>query len=143
MRSLDMSIVFKLNSVEDLGMLTAALKQVKTLQEMVKLENDIKQLKWQKNVFQRELKEIKSEIHTLCPEKLLKSNIDEKKEDVEEENVEQEPEPSANEAETEELQRPSFDAVRVEHVEGEEAAPSSLIEERTDGEPQGEEESIV
>jgi len=116
MRNLDMSLVFKLNSVEDLGLLHAALKQIKTLQEMVKLENDIRQLKGQKNILQNELKEIKSEIHTLCPEKLLKSN-----------EMDKEPESSADEAEIEEFQRP----------------PSSLIEERTDGAPQEEEESIV
>ncbi|KKM62134.1 hypothetical protein LCGC14_1524810 [marine sediment metagenome] len=129
MRSLEMSIVFKVTSVEDLGLLYAALKQVKTLQEMVKLENDIRQLKGQKNILQNELKEIKSEIHTLCPEKLLKKESDE---------MDKEPESEEEETEaTVELERP--EAVRVEHVE--EAAP--LIEERTDGEPQEEEESIV
>lgn len=137
MRSMDMSLVFKLNSVEDLGLLHAALKQVKTLQEMVKLENDVRQLKGQKNILQDELRKIKSEIHTLCPEKLIKSDLINEKMDVEPEN-------SANEAETEELERPSFEAVRVDHVEdGEDAAPSSLIEERTDGAPQEEEDETL
>ncbi len=134
MRTLEMSLVFKLNSIEDLSMLTAALKQVKTLQEMVKLENDIRQLKGQKNILQGELKEIKSEIHTLCPEKLIKSS------DLieSEEKMDVEPENSANEAETEGLV--SFEAVRVEHVE-EDAAP--LIEERTDGDQQEEDATLV
>lgn len=139
MRSLEMSLVFKLSSIEDLSMLTAALKQVKTLQEMVKLENDVRQLKGQKNILQDELREIKGEIHTLCPEKLIKSDEkDVEKMDVEPENTEDlvetvEEDTTENRA-TVELERPAF--------AHEEAAPS-LIEERTDGAQQEEEETIV
>ncbi len=143
MRNLDMSLVFKLNSVEDLGLLHAALKQVKTLQEMVKLERDVKTLTRQKKLLENELKEIKSEIHTLCPERgLIKSNISDEmdKEDpsVEEEETMQE-DRTENSA-TVELERPA-EAVRVNHVE--ETSQSPLIEERTDGDASQEDETIV
>ena len=129
MRNLDMSLVFKLTSIEDLGMLTAALKQVKTLQEMIKLERDVKTLTRQKKLLENELAGIKKEIHTLCPERLIKS--DEKKDT--------EPEPSADEAES--VEEEEEGDLRVE--EAVEEAPSSLIEERTDGAQQEEEETIV
>ena len=127
MRSLDMSLVFKLNSIEDLGMLTAALKQVKTLQEMVKLERDVKTLTRQKKVLENELSSIKSEIHTLCPERGLKSN----KEDPEF------PEPSVEEEIMEEDTTENRATVELERP------VSSLIEERTDGAQQEEDETVV
>ena len=137
MRNLDMSIVFKVTSVEDLGLLHAALKQVKTLQEMIKLERDVKTLTRQKKFLENELTGIKKEIHTLCPEKLIKSNIlDEGDKDVEPSVEEEETmeETTENRA-TVELERPAF--------AHEEAEPSSLIEERTDGTSQEEEDETV
>lgn len=44
MSSLEMSIVFKLRSVDDLGNLHKALKETLTLQKMVKLEKEVAHL---------------------------------------------------------------------------------------------------
>ncbi len=138
MRSLDMSVVFKVSSVEDLGLLTAALKQVKTLQEMIKLEKDVKTLTRQKKLLENEIAGIKSEIHALCPERgLIKSNISDdmdKTEPEAEEELTVEEDTTENRA-TVELERPAFAQ--------EDAAPSSLIEERTDGAQQEEDETVV
>lgn len=139
MRNLDMSLVFKLNSIEDLSMLTAALKQVKTLQEMVKLERDVKTLRRQKKLLENELAGIKSEIHTLCPERgLIKSNISE--------DMDKEVEPSVEEEETMEDETENRATVELERPAfvHEEAEPSSLLEERTENGAQEERgESVV
>ena len=128
MRNLDMSLVFKLNSVEDLGLLHAALKQVKTLQEMVKLERDVKTLTRQKKLLENEIAGIRTEIYALCPEKL---KLDEKTDPSEDDTEEVE-------SVMEDVERIE-ERLRVEH----EAAPSSLIEERTDEAPQEEDETVV
>lgn len=65
-----MSIVFKLNSIEDLGKLYEALKQAMTLQEKVKLENQIRNLARTKENLQGELKILKDEIRELSPSEL-------------------------------------------------------------------------
>lgn len=64
---LDMSLVFKLNSVEDLGNLHDALKQTVTLQAKIKLEKDIKSLMRKKAVLEVEVEALTMEKKGMQP----------------------------------------------------------------------------
>lgn len=83
--SLDMSIVFKLNSLEDLDNLTQALKQTATLQAKIKLEQQIKRLAKEKAALRIEVEALKMEKHGLQPPSDEKKAIAEKEEEEDEE----------------------------------------------------------
>ncbi len=80
-----MSIVFKVQSIDDLGRLYEALKQAQTLQEKVKLEREIKDFRKRRDLLQSELKGLKQEINKLSPsEKIseLKDTVKELEEET-------------------------------------------------------------
>ncbi|MBU0847077.1 hypothetical protein KKH23_07775 [Patescibacteria group bacterium] len=62
---LDMSVVFKLSSVEDLENLTNALKQTVTFQAKLQLEKDIKNLNERRAVLRVEVEALRMERHGL------------------------------------------------------------------------------
>ncbi len=65
--NLDMSVVFKLSSVEDLGRLHKALKTALTFQEEIKLKADIKELKELKYRLRSEIQGLRAEIVKIDP----------------------------------------------------------------------------
>lgn len=127
--SIDMSLVFKLTSVKDLGRLHKALDTALTLQQEVKLKGDVMKLEGAKRRLEHELEGLKAEINVLCPGKnikLNKSDDDEKKEEEDTEVEEFEPEPAEQEAEM-----PQPDVAQDERTEGPSYIPEETDETRT------------
>ena len=102
--SLDMSLVFKLNSVDDLGNLHEALKQTVTLQAKVKLEKEIKSLMRKKAVLEVEIEALAMEKQGMRPptddekdKRVMKilQNAEETDDETTEESADEPPEPSA------------------------------------------------
>ena len=82
--ALNMSIVFKLQTIKDLGIFYEALRQAQTLQEKIKLDNEVKDLKRRKGILQSELNGLKQEINKLSPSEKLSELKDQGKEPEEE-----------------------------------------------------------
>lgn len=136
---LNMSLVFKLGSIEDLGKLYEAMKQAQTLQEKIKLENELKDLSKRRDVLQSELKGLKQEINKLSPSEKLSELKDTMKE-LEEEtsSFDRDRETLADEvmAETEDTEP---QPAEEEQTEGASANDERFIVEEREGAVQEEE----
>ena len=134
-----MSLVFKLGSIEDLGKLYEAMKQAQTLQEKIKLENELKDLSKRRDVLQSELKGLKQEINKLSPSEKLSELKDTMKE-LEEEtsSFDRDRETLADEvmAETEDTEP---QPAEEEQTEGASANDERFIVEEREGAVQEEE----
>jgi len=125
--SLDMSLVFKLNSVKDLGNLYEALKQTVTLNAKIKLENDIKRLMMKKTVLEVEIEALTMEKQGMRPPtadekdkivmKILQNAEETDEETTEESADEPHPEPSADEEDEEHSERLSLISLSTEPIE--------------------------
>ena len=84
-RGLDMSIVFKLTSLDDLENFSRALKEAATLQAKIQLEDEIKNLNREKTKLRVDIEALKMEKHGLTTSSELEKS-DAGKEMDEEEN---------------------------------------------------------
>lgn len=105
-KNLDMSLVFKLNSVDDLGRLHKAMETSLTLQEEIKLKGDVMKLEGLKHRLENEIQLLRSEIVAIDPTRAEKLNekldMTDKEADVEETEMPV-PEEGSNRSEVERL----------------------------------------
>ena len=93
MKDLDLSLVFKMRTVEDLGNFYAAIKQTMTLQEQLALEKKVRSLKQEMDQLSSEVNKLRSERDKLLPEDQKGTLKDEDKELEVEADEEAEPVP--------------------------------------------------
>lgn len=74
---MEFSVVFRLNSVEELDELAKALKGTVTLQAKIRLENELKRMEIEKNAFIESIRKLKSERDNLRGDKRASTDKEE------------------------------------------------------------------